>query len=99
MQASWPTLTPLEARFQALQIQLEDLPAGWRMGGIQAEAVPGAEARFLWFYGPPGKSKTWVNVSQELILHTSVEAATNAYNELLEEYSSNWIIPSGLEFS
>ncbi len=104
LQASWPTLTPLESRFQALQIRLEDLPSGWSKGGANVEAVPGAAARFLWYYGPPGKSKTWVNVSEELILYPDAETAANAYGGWVTDnippaHVDDWVSPPGLKFS
>ena len=99
MRRSWPTRTPLEERFEALRIRVEDLPSGWHWGGERVEEVPGAEARFLWYYGPPGESKTWVNVSQELILYPDPETAANAYDKWLSEYTESWEPPPGLEFT
>jgi len=104
MRKSWPTQTPLEARFEALRIKVEDLPSGWHWGGERIEEVPGAEARFLWCYGPPGESKTWVNVSQKLVLYPDSEAAANAYDGWVAEYippahKDAWILPPGVEFT
>jgi len=99
MRRSWPTQTPLEERFEALRIKVEDLPSGWHWGGERIEDVSGAEARFLWYYGPPGESKTWVNVSQELILYSDPQAAANAYDKWLAEYTGSWAPPPGLEFT
>ncbi len=104
MLANWPTLTPLEARFQALQLKLEDLPSGWSKGGANVETVPGAAARFLWYYGPSGESKTWVNVSEELILYPDAEASANAYggwviDNIPPAHANDWISPPGLKFS
>ena len=103
MWRSWPTQTPLEARFEALRIKVEDLPSGWHWGGERIEDVPGAEARFLWYYGPPGESKTWVNISQKIILYPDPQAAANAYDWWVTEYippahKDAWILPPGLEF-
>jgi hypothetical protein len=94
-----PTLTPLEARFQASFIQAQDLPLGWHRSkrGIQFENVPGAEARFLVFYGTWDSDKSWVNVGQDLILYPDQQAATNAYDKRITEYTEAWIIPSELE--
>jgi len=104
MRESWPTQTPLEARFEALRIKVEDLPLGWHRGGVQGEDVPGATARFLWYYGPPGESKSWINVSQKLILYPSTQAAVRAYDGWVAEYippahQDAWISPPGLEFT
>ncbi len=104
MRKSWPTQTPLETRFETLRIRVEDLPSGWHWEGARVEDVPGAEARFLWYYGPPGESKTWVNVSQKLILYPDLAAAANAYDGWVAKYippayKDTWILPPGLEFT
>ena len=104
MRKSWPTQTPLEVRFEALRIRVEDLPSGWHWEGARVKDVPGAEARFFWYYGPPGESKTWVNVSQKLILYPDSQAAANAYDGWVAEYippahQDAWILPPGLEFT
>ncbi|RLC83570.1 MAG: hypothetical protein DRI79_13775 [Chloroflexi bacterium] len=104
MRRSWPTRTPLEERFEALRIRVEDLPSGWHWGGERVEEVPGAEARFLWYYGPPGESKTWVNVSQELILYPDSQVAADTYNRWVDRvippaHADDWILPPGLEFN
>lgn len=99
-----PTTTPLEARFAAARLRLEDLPPGWRWGGWRIEEVPGAEARFYWFYGTADPNKTWVNVSQELILYPDPKMAADAYDSWVAEcippnYRDDWIEPPGLEFT
>ena len=104
MQKCWPTQTPLEARFEALRIRVEDLPSGWHRGGVQVEDVPGAEARFYSFYGTSDPNKTWVNVRQKLILYPNSEAAANAYEGWVAEYippahKDAWMLPPGLEFT
>jgi len=97
MRRSWPTQTPLEARFENLRIKVEDLPSGWHRGGVQVEDVPGATARFYSFYG--ASDKTWVKVSQELILYPDPQAAAGAYDKWLAKYTKSWIAPPGLEFT
>jgi len=104
MRESWPTQTSLEARFQAVQIQVEDLPSGWHEGSVRVEDVPEAEARFYSFYGTSDPNKTWVKVSQKLILYPDSEAAANAYDGWVTKYippahKDAWILPPGLEFT
>lgn len=97
MKESWPTMTPLEMQFKAMRIKAEDLPAGWHEGRGQIEEVPGAEARFYSFYGTSDPNKSWVKVSQELILYQDLQAAVNGYDKWLAEYTQSWIAPPGLE--
>ena len=82
-----PTPAPLEARFQALFIQAQDLPLGWHRSkrGYQIKDVPGAETRFLVFYGTWDPDKSWVNVSQKLIIYPNQEAAVSAYDGWVTE--------------
>jgi len=99
MRESWPTMTPLEMRFETLRIKVEDLPAGWYDGGSQVEEVPGAKARFYWFHNTSARNKSWVNVSQEIILYPDPQAAANAYDKWLAEYTESWASPPGFEFT
>jgi len=66
---------------------------------MHIEDVPGAEARFLAFYGTWDSDKSWVNVSQELIIYPSSQAASNAYDKWLAEYTEAWIVPSELKIA
>ncbi len=83
---------------------MEDLPSGWHKGGVQVEEVPGADAHFFRFYGTSDPEKTWVNVSQKLVLYPDPEAAVSAYDGWVDKYlppahKDAWILPSELEFA
>lgn len=100
----WPTQTSTEAWFEAVRIQAEDLPRGWRYVGAELENVPGAEARSFWYYGPQGESTPWVKVMQEIIRYPSAQASADAYEGWVDEYippaaRDEWIQPPGLEFT
>lgn len=99
LERSFPTRTPLEARLDAAQILPEDLPFGWQKGGSQIEDAPGTIAnRFLWYYGPEGREKTWVNVSQQLMVYPDADSAKEAYREELLGFNEDWILPPDLRF-
>ncbi len=99
LERSFPTRTLLEARLDAAQILPADLPFGWQKGGSQIEDVPGAIAnRFLWYYGPEGREKTWVNVSQQLMIYPDAGSAKAAYQEELLGFNEDWILPPDLRF-
>jgi hypothetical protein len=83
-----PTLSSEEAErlILASAIRLEDLPHGWREGGVQKADAPGAHGRFFWFYGTSDQSLDWVNVSETLIVYPSEKEADRAYTGWRDRY-------------
>lgn len=100
LERSLPTQTPLEVRLQTAQIRPADLPMGWQRGGVKQENAAGALIdRFLWYYGPEGSRKSWVNVSQRIVIYPTEEQSLAAYQAELSTFTSAWISPPGLEFT
>ncbi len=87
--AAWenlPTLSPTDAFFTDVAIQLSDLPQGWRRGEVMVESVPNAEGRFYRFYGTANRSESWINVEQIILLYPDVAAARVGYQEQETQY-------------
>jgi hypothetical protein len=100
LERSFPTQTPLEVRVQTAQIRPADLPLGWRRGGTQHEQRRGALAALtVSYYGSQDRGKSWVKVSQQLMIYPDAEEALAAYQAELATFTSAWISPPGLEFT
>ncbi|MFP4344678.1 MAG: hypothetical protein ACLFU8_08300 [Anaerolineales bacterium] len=87
--AAWenrPTLSPTDAFFADVALELGDLPQGWRRGGVMVESVPNAEGRFYRFYGTANRSESWINVGQIILLYPDVAAARVGYQEQDRQY-------------
>ena len=78
-----------------------DVPFGWRRSGLgdsYEETPPGAlVAVTRYYYGT--RDKTWVNVSQQLIIYKNTEWAAEAYREELASFNPSWLVPADLSFS
>ncbi len=98
LQMYHPTQNPIERRFETARIRADDLPFGWRLGGIRKEDVNGTlAAEFIWYYGTWDSRQTWVNVSQELLLCPDTKSAASAYEQVVvEEFTPDWFTPSEL---
>jgi len=95
-------ISPALNRIFASQITTQDLPSGFRRYGAQIKDIPEAEGRLFIFY--TADSQMTSNVSEELYVYKTVDAASKSYDawvdsEIPPHAANSWITPKELVFT
>lgn len=79
-------LKPLITWTDDLVVKNDELPSGWKTGGLTWYDLQGMPERFYWFRYPEAWGQAGINLAEGVVIYSTTLLAEQAYPRVLDEF-------------